>query len=75
MKRPALQNKQVVVVRMAFQAQKVLGTFEKRAPALFEQCVGSFTSRRIMNNEELRDGAYGLSSLYEKTRKSNHVQL
>ena len=34
MKRPALQNDQVVVLRMAFWAQKVLGTFEKRAPAL-----------------------------------------
>ena len=31
MKRPALQNKQVVLLRMAFRAQKVLGTFEKRA--------------------------------------------
>jgi len=27
---------------------------------LFEQCVGSFTSCRIMNSEELREGAYGL---------------
>ena len=32
MKRPALQNKQVVVLRMAFRARKVIGTFEKRAP-------------------------------------------
>ena len=32
MKRPALQNKQVVVLRLAFRARKVLGTFEKRAP-------------------------------------------
>ena len=31
MKRPALQNKQVVVLRMAFRARKVFGTFEKRA--------------------------------------------
>ena len=31
-KRPPLQNKQVVVLRMAFRARKVLGTFEKRAP-------------------------------------------
>ena len=31
-KRPALQNKKVVVLRMAFRARKVLGTFEKRAP-------------------------------------------
>ena len=32
MKRPALQNKQVVVFRMVFRARKVLGTFEKGAP-------------------------------------------
>ena len=31
MKRPALQNKQVVLLRMAFRARKVLGYFEKRA--------------------------------------------
>ena len=35
MKRPALQKKQVVVLRMAFRARKVLGTFEKRAPGAF----------------------------------------
>ena len=32
-KRPALQNKQVVVLQMAFRARKVLGTFEKHTPA------------------------------------------
>ena len=32
MKRPALQNKRVGVLRMAFRAGKVFGTFEKRAP-------------------------------------------
>ena len=31
-KRPALQNKQVVVLRMAFRTRKVLGPFEKRSP-------------------------------------------
>ena len=36
MKRPALQNKQVGVLRKAFRARKVLGTFEKRAPGLFQ---------------------------------------
>ena len=30
MKRPALQNKQVVLLRMAFRDRKVLGTFEKQ---------------------------------------------
>ena len=34
MKRPALQNERVVVLRMAFRARKVFGTFEKRAPGL-----------------------------------------
>ena len=32
MKRPALQNKQVGVLRMSFRARKVFGTFEERAP-------------------------------------------
>ena len=36
MKRPALQNKQVVVSGMAFQACKVFGAFEKHAWPLNE---------------------------------------
>ena len=32
MKRLALQNKRVRVLRMAIRARKVFGTFEKRAP-------------------------------------------
>ena len=32
MKRPALQNKQVLLSRMAFWDRKVLGTFEKPGP-------------------------------------------
>ena len=32
MKRPALQNKQAGVLRMAFRARKDFGTFEKQAP-------------------------------------------
>ena len=49
MKRPALQNKQVVVLRMAFRARKVFGTFEKRAPGakirfrLYETFCGFFS--------------------------------
>ena len=34
MKRPALQNKRVGVLRMALRAWKVFGTFEKRAPGV-----------------------------------------
>ena len=32
MKRPALQNRQVALLRMAFRARNVLGTFEKQGP-------------------------------------------
>ena len=39
------------------------------------KCVDSFTSHRIMNIEGLRDGPSGLSSLSEKTRESNHLQM
>ena len=39
MKRSALQNKQVVLLRMAFRARKVFGTFEKRAPGYISQLV------------------------------------
>ena len=34
-KRSALQNKQVVILRMAFRARKVLGTLEKGAPEVW----------------------------------------
>ena len=36
---------------------------------------GFFNVPRGMNIEVLWDGAYGLSSLSEKTRKSNHLQM
>ena len=35
MKRPALQNKRVAVLRMAFRARKFFGTFKKRVPDLY----------------------------------------
>jgi len=44
-------------------------------PTLFDKCVGSLTSPANMNNEDAGDGAYGLSSLSEKTRVSNHLQM
>ena len=44
-------------------------------PALFEECVGSLTSPASHYNEDAGDGAYGLSSLSEKTRISNHLQM
>ena len=46
MKRQALQNKQVIVLRLAFRARKVLGTFEKRAP-------GNSTSELILTKRIL----------------------
>ena len=44
-------------------------------PTLCEKCVGSFTSPANQYREDAGDGAYGLSSLSEKTRTSNHLQM
>ena len=55
MKRPALQNKQVVVFQMAFRAQKVLGTFEKRAPgAHFSKVPRTFRTRKASCQTAIR---------------------
>ena len=43
-------------------------------PYSFE-CVGSLTSPASHYSENAGDGAYGLSSLSEKTRISNHLQM
>ncbi|KAL9960200.1 hypothetical protein ACROYT_G033622 [Oculina patagonica] len=44
-------------------------------PTLYDKCVGSFTSPADHNTKDAGDGAYGLSSLSEKTRISNHLQM
>ena len=45
-------------------------------PLLFSNSdVGSFTSRKNRSVKVLWDGTYGFSSLFEKTRKSNHLQM
>ena len=44
-------------------------------PALFDECVGSLTSPASHYSKDAGDGAYGLSSLSEKTRISNHLQM
>ena len=44
-------------------------------PLLFSNSdVGFFTSRKNKSVKVLWDGTYGFSSLFEKTRKSNHLQ-
>ena len=44
-------------------------------PTLGDQCVGSFTSHRIDTRKDCETGPPVLSSLSEKTRKSNHLQM
>ena len=44
-------------------------------PLLFSNSVGSLTSHRVICEQGLRDGTSGLSSLSEKTLKSNHLQM
>ena len=41
MKRSSLQNKRVGILRMAFRARNVFGTFEKRAPGQSSQAQAS----------------------------------
>ena len=52
MKRPALQNKQVALLRMAFRARKVLGTFEKQGPGLVEETIRIKEQPKSENNLE-----------------------
>ena len=52
-KRPALQNKQVVVLRMAFRAGKVLVTFEKRAPGLVYGPKNQTFSKSNANSQKI----------------------
>ena len=44
-------------------------------PTLFDACVGSLRSPNSHYSRDAGDGAYGLSSLPEKTRISNHLQM
>jgi len=44
-------------------------------PTLYDECVGSLTSPASHYSKDAGDGAYGLSSLSEKTRISNHLQM
>jgi len=44
-------------------------------PAFYDEYVGSLTSPVDLNSGDAGDGAYGLSSLSEKTRISNHLQM
>ena len=48
---------------------------ETSCPTLNDERVGSLTSPADHNSEDAGDGAYGLSSLSEKTRTSNHLQM
>ena len=44
-------------------------------PTLYDECVGSLTSPAGHHSEDAGDGAYGLLSLSEKTRISDHLQM
>ena len=50
MKRPALQNKQVTVLRMVFRVRKVLGTFEKRAQGRIHELETQEISQKTLSD-------------------------
>ena len=71
MQQSSLTNKLVALYRRPEQGQTT--TPGTHCPTLFELCVVSFTSPNY-EHEKLRDGAYGLSSLSEKTRESKNLR-
>ena len=48
---------------------------ETSCPTTFDRCAGYLTSPADLNIEDTGDGAYDLSSLTDKTRTSNHLQM
>ena len=44
-------------------------TLGTKCPTIYNECVGSLTSPASHYSDDAGDGAYGLSSLSEKTRK------
>ena len=61
MKRSALQNKQVVILRMAFRSRKVLGTFEKRAPE--EEVLGSLRDKTTARKTALENNTRAIVTI------------
>ena len=57
MKIPALQNKRIRVLRMAFWIRKVFGTFEKRAPG-HPFRAGSVSPEAALSSAELTGSVY-----------------
>lgn len=70
-----MNGKEVIPIEAIHPQQGQATTPETPFPALFELCMGSFTPRRVVSNEELWEGAYELSSLSEKTMESNHLKM
>ena len=67
MKRPALQNKQVELLRMAFRARKVLGTFEKQGPGqVAGQVTGQVTGQ--VRSGQVTGQVTGQGAVSRKTR-------
>ena len=54
------------------QQQGQITTLGATFPPLWEKCEGSLTSPTNQYREEIGDWTYGLSSLSEETRMSNH---
>ena len=76
MKTPALQNKQLGVLRMAFRARKVFGTFEKRAPGCLDFTLIQFFS--YASRSELETWSvekHLILTARHKTENTDHCRL
>ena len=52
-KRPALQNKRVGVLEMAFRAGKVFGSFDKHTPGLFVDNSDYYLQSKTVHNSQV----------------------
>ena len=71
---PSLPTSQVCY-KQIFCEQRPDQTPGSTCPTLYDECMGSLTSPANQNSEDAGDRAYGLMSLSEKTRISNHLQM
>ena len=70
MKRPALQAKRVRVLGMAFRGPKVFGTFEERAPGLWDDQALMLDQEKSATDQPRKVSWWGLTIVLDHKAKS-----
>ena len=72
MKRSALQNKQIEVLRMAFRARKVFGTFAKRAPGPLADIFNMSAQKGVFPSKLKQAKVIPVYKSDDDTERGNH---